>query len=191
MSTAVMAISPTPPITRRVRAYFAPVNRAAGAADNFRPCRWREFHARFAACSVAGSGMDRQFRQKVHQLQWAAESGQPGGPADAGARAGGRVGFISLSDVDKAFHGSSGGLGTHEPTRDCAGCKREWFRRDTDCRGESDARFHVHSIGYGRFRSCHFRRRADGGGGCGLQRTDWIRRQRSERSLCKERDEHK
>ena len=49
------------PVTRQMRAYFAPVNRTTETPTIFDPAGRGDVCARFAADSVAGFGMDRRF----------------------------------------------------------------------------------------------------------------------------------
>ena len=53
------------PVTRQMRAYFAPVNRATETPTIFDPGLSGSVRARFAAGAVAGFGMDRELRALV------------------------------------------------------------------------------------------------------------------------------
>ena len=66
MSTPALVMQPgLPPAVRRVRGYFAPVNRLTATPTAFDATTVAAFDPDTAACSMDGSGMDRRLYARV------------------------------------------------------------------------------------------------------------------------------
>ena len=184
MSTAAVTYTtPTTPITRRVRAYFAPGESRGRSADGLRPLGERELQPRLAACTVDRPGLDHQLHPQVGERDQRAECGKSRRSAGADARAHRRDPLVPLSDLAQIVDGLVSRLGAHESARSSRGRYPKRLRQQRRYRRGSDGGVD------GDFPQDRPRKperlcgRANGGRRLRLRGADGICRQRSERRI--------
>ena len=84
---SVSVVGAVAPVTRRVRAYFAPVNRAAGVPTVFDAAQMGAFALECAAGAVGGSGMVLEVCAEERDEGGGADDRGSGGGAEPGADA--------------------------------------------------------------------------------------------------------
>jgi len=140
------------PVTRRVRAYFAPVNRAAQAPVLFDPSQQGGFQSRRAAGAWIDLGWIQDFARKAGKQVDSIVDGHSCRGSRAGARECAGAGEPAVLELDQADHGAGDGFATHE----CAGRGERRNARGgwSDGRAGSDAAEridkYIHSAGVNR-----------------------------------------
>src|ERR1035437_905533 len=101
------------PVARRVRGYFAPVNRAAQTPVLFDPAEQGGFSLNAPPLSVDQPGLDSGVHAKSGEQERRGVDGDSGQRAGAGAGDAGGAGEFGISELDQADHGLGDGFAAH------------------------------------------------------------------------------
>ena len=101
-------------VARRVRGYFAAVNRAAQTPVIFDPSEQGGFSLDAPPSPWISLGWIQEFTRKAGSKSAAVLTGIPASHAGAGARDAGGAGKFGISELDQADHGPGDGIATHE-----------------------------------------------------------------------------
>ncbi len=173
------------PVARRVRGYFAPVNRATQTPVLFDPAEQGGFSLDAPPAPWISLGWIQEFARKPASKTSPVLTGIPAGDAGAGARDARGAGELRVSELDKADHGAGHGLAAHESAGSGKrGCRRRRMERRrlpaVTPQSGSTATF----VALAATDAAKFSRRLDRCAGRGLHRADGLCGLAGRRRLC-------
>ena len=129
-TTAIVPLPLTPPIVRRIRAYFAPVNRAAGIPAIFDPAQNGSFNLDSPPAPWLDLGWLDTFQRKTESKVSSVTKWRAGAPAVPSADRDRFDCFHQFCQLGKIADGGDSRLGANESAGDGSECARKWIWRN-------------------------------------------------------------